>query len=137
MLSYTKKPLVGTWTHYSPTPMRIPLASPVYIPPSPCPECRARTGCVDSRVQVLLKEGQLHGVSYSCSSIQAITLELPKDLRLESTCQLSRNSGPHQIPLNRFLVPCIFTNSVAYSRYVYKRQLFPWICAGNIHIAKI
>lgn len=137
MLSYTRKPLGGTWTRYSPTPMRIPLASPVCMPPSTCPEFRARTGCVDSSVQVLLKEGQLYGVSYSCSSTSAITLELPKDLRLESTCQLSRNSGSHQISLNRFLVPCIFTHSVAYSRYVYKSQLFPWICDGDIHIVKI
>lgn len=115
MLSYTRKPLGGTWTRYSPTPMRIPLASPVCMPPSTCPEFRARTGCVDSSVQVLLKEGQLHGVSYSCSSTSAITLELPKDLRLESTCQLSRNSGSHQIisqqipgPLYIYPFSCLF-----------------------------
>ena len=57
MFSYTRRPSQGVWIHFSPELMRTSLASPVCMPPSPCPECRARTAHIDSSIQVSLNKG--------------------------------------------------------------------------------
>lgn len=64
-------------------------------------------------------------------------LEAPQRLKTGVNLSTVKKFWAHQISLNRFLVPCIFTHLVAYSRNVYRRELLSCICAGDLHITKI